>query len=78
MTEEELEALPVLSVVIDTDGDAWQKKGPGWWTLAPAHEWEFELSDSAALARHYPDLIPIVPATDSGAQRLAELRKAVT
>lgn len=77
MNAEELEALPVLSVVIDSDGDAWQKKEPGRWFLAPEREWHFDIVGPAGLASLGP-LIPLVPATDSGAERLAALRKAVS
>ena len=43
-TEEELEALPALSVVLDKDGDAFRKsRGPGeWFTAGDSEPWDFE------------------------------------
>lgn len=78
MNAEELDALPVLSVVIDADGVAWQKEETGLWhdIVTGSRPPDGYGSLSLTVSENGP-LILLVPATDSGAERLAALRKAV-
>lgn len=78
MNAEELEALPWPAVVVDKDGDVWTRlfddTRPHWFL---AGEDDFHGTTSADLLQFAP-LVPLAPATDSGMERLAALRKAVT
>lgn len=85
MNAEELEALPPLTVVLDDSGRAWQRctassYSPAYgWEIAGAHcnEEDCGSETSQALAECGPHIV-LAPATDSDAERLAVMRKAVT
>lgn len=84
MNAEELEALPVLTVVLDDSGRAWQRVftpySPEYtFEAAGAHcsEEGCGLETSAEVATLGPHIV-LTAATDSGAERLAALRKAVS
>ncbi|WP_036959213.1 hypothetical protein [Promicromonospora kroppenstedtii] len=77
MNAEELEALPALSVVTDCDGDVWVKDLAREWVLAGDVTYDGIDTPSGVVAGYGPHIL-LVPATDSGAERLAALRKAVT
>lgn len=76
MSIEELDALVWPAVVVDKDGDVWSKAlgEPGWDLVGEVTPGSPASSRSVA---EYAPLVPLIPATDSGAERLAALRKAV-
>jgi hypothetical protein len=78
---EELEALPLRTVVLDGEGDAWQRVYTSYapeytFVAAGAHcsEEGCGLETSAEVATMGPHIL-LAPTTDSGAERLAALRK---